>query len=69
MLKPKSRENNGCTHVQQTSRNILNKRCLFARELMATVFWDGKGALMVKFMQQGATVTSEVYGEILKKTE
>jgi hypothetical protein len=34
---------------------------------MATVFWDRKGVLMVEFMQQGTTVTSEVYCKTLKK--
>jgi hypothetical protein len=30
---------------------------------MATVFWERKGMLMVEFMQQGTTMTSEVYYE------
>jgi transposase len=34
---------------------------------MATVFWDRKGVLLVKFMQQGTTITSEVYCKTLKK--
>jgi hypothetical protein len=32
-----------------------------ARNLKATVFWGRKGMLMVEFMQQGTTITSEVY--------
>jgi hypothetical protein len=28
-----------------------------ARKLMATVFWDRKGVLMVEFMQQGTTMS------------
>jgi hypothetical protein len=35
-------------------------------KLMAAVFWDRKGVLMVEFMQQGATIMSEVYYEALK---
>jgi hypothetical protein len=35
---------------------------------MATVFWDRKGVLMAEFMQQGTTVTSEVYCKALKQT-
>jgi acyl-CoA thioesterase len=31
-----------------------------ARKLVAAVFWDRKGVLMVEFMQQGTTM-SEVY--------
>jgi hypothetical protein len=32
-----------------------------ARKLMATVFWDRKGVLVVEFMQQRTTVTSKVH--------
>jgi hypothetical protein len=38
-----------------------------ARKLKATVFWDRKEVLMVEFMQQGTTITSQVYYETLKK--
>jgi hypothetical protein len=58
------------TH-HQTNRKRLNKCCLPARKLMASVVWDRKGVLMVDFMQHGTTM-SEVYGETLtkkKKTE
>jgi hypothetical protein len=34
---------------------------------MSAVFWDRKGVLMVEFMQQGTTITSEAYYETLKK--
>jgi hypothetical protein len=34
---------------------------------MATVFWARKGVLMVEFMQQGTTITSEVYCKMLKE--
>jgi alpha-amylase/alpha-mannosidase (GH57 family) len=47
----------GCTHIHQKSKKCLNKR--LARKLMATVFWDRKGVLMVEFMQQGTTIMSE----------
>jgi histone-lysine N-methyltransferase SETMAR len=53
------------TFTKQAEQS-LNKR-LPARKLMAIVFWDVKGVLMVGFMQQGTTVTSEVYCETLKK--
>jgi hypothetical protein len=36
------------------------------RKLRATVFWAMKGVLMVKFMQQGTTITSEVYCKTVK---
>jgi hypothetical protein len=37
------------------------------RKLMASVLWDRKGVLMVEFMQQRTTATSEVNCEALKK--
>jgi transposase len=54
MLKPES------THIDRTSQKSLHT-CLPARKVMAAVFWDRKGVLMVEFMQQGTTMTSEVY--------
>jgi hypothetical protein len=59
LLKPKSSQSSGCTHIHQTSPKILNK-CLPARKLMETVFWDREGLLMVEFMLQGTTIISEV---------
>jgi histone-lysine N-methyltransferase SETMAR len=54
------------THSPKMPKN-LNKRCLPASKLMTTVFWDRKGVLMMKFMQRGTTVTSEVYCKTLKQ--
>jgi histone-lysine N-methyltransferase SETMAR len=67
MLKPKSSQSSGCTHIHYTSRESLNKRCLPARKLISTVFWDRKGVLMVEFMQQGTTIMLQVYRETIKK--
>jgi hypothetical protein len=51
---------------QRMNTHSLNKpkkfkQTLSARKLMATVFWDRKGVLMVDFMQQGTTITTETY--------
>jgi hypothetical protein len=64
MLKPKSSQSSECTHIHQRIQKSLNK-CQHARKLMATVFCDRKGMLMMEFMQQGTT-TSEAYCETLK---
>jgi hypothetical protein len=48
------------------SNNIIFGQMLSARKLMASVFWDRKGVLMVEFIKQGTTITSEVYCEMLK---
>lgn len=37
------------------------------RKIMATVFWDQKGVLLVDFMEPGTTITSQVYCETLSK--
>jgi hypothetical protein len=52
--------------AHQTNRKSSKERCLPARKMLATVFWDRKGLLIVKFLQKGTTVTSEVYSESLK---
>jgi hypothetical protein len=47
--------------------NLKKFKQMSARELMAAVLWDRIGVLMVEYMQQGTTITSEVYCETLKK--
>jgi hypothetical protein len=54
-------------HTHSPNKLKKFKLTLSARKLRATVFWDRKGALVVEFMQQGTTITSEVYCETLKK--
>jgi hypothetical protein len=49
--KRKSSQSSECKHIHQTSQKSLNKYCLAVRKLMAAVFWDRKGVLMVEFMQ------------------
>jgi hypothetical protein len=52
-------------HIHQKKPKNF-KQTLSERKLMAAVFWDRKGVWMVEFMQQGTTVTLEVYCETLK---
>jgi hypothetical protein len=54
-------------HTRSPNKLKSLSRCLHAGKLMAAVFWGRKGVLMVEFMQQGTTITSEVYSETLKK--
>jgi hypothetical protein len=65
MMKPKSSQSSGCTH---SPNNLIKFKQTSARKLMAAVFWDRKGVLMVEFMQQGTTITSQVCCETLKRT-
>jgi hypothetical protein len=53
-------------HARSPNKPKRFKQTLSARKLVATVFWDRKGVLMVEFVQQGVTITSEVYCETLK---
>jgi hypothetical protein len=57
MLKPKSSQSTGHTHTRSPNKQKKFEQTS-ARELMATVFWDRKGVLVVEFMQQGTTVMS-----------
>jgi acyl-CoA thioesterase len=55
-------------HTHSPKKPKKFKETFSARKLMSAVFWDRKGVLMVEFMQQGTTITAEVYCETLKKT-
>jgi len=45
------------------------KRTQSASKVMATVFWDRKGVLLVDFMAHGTTINADRYCETLKKTQ
>jgi hypothetical protein len=62
ILKPNSSQSSGCKHNHQTNWKSLTS----ARKPMAAVFWDMKGVLMEELLQQGTTITSEVYCETQK---
>jgi hypothetical protein len=64
-VKPKNSQSSVRTHIHQTNRKSLNKRC---QKVDGNYLLDRKGVLMVEFMQQGTTITSEVYFETLKVT-
>ena len=38
-----------------------------AGKVMATVFWDSKGILLIDYLPRGTTITAEHYCEVLKK--
>jgi hypothetical protein len=53
------------THSPNKPRKF--KQSLAKRKLMATVFWDRKGVLLIGFMEPGTMITSETHCETLKK--
>lgn len=46
---------------------VKAKQTLSRRKIMATVFWDRHGVLLVEFMPQGQTINAEAYCETLRK--
>lgn len=55
----------GHTHSPKKPRKCL--QTLSARKIMATVFWDAQGVILVDFLERGQTINSERYCETLKK--
>jgi hypothetical protein len=53
------------THSPEKPKKIKHR--LSARKLMAAVFWDSKGGLMLEFMQLSNTAALEVHCETLKE--
>ncbi|GFU24275.1 mariner Mos1 transposase [Trichonephila clavipes] len=46
---------------------VKAKRTISTRKVMATVFWDRHGVLLVEFMQQGTTINAAAYCATLTK--
>jgi histone-lysine N-methyltransferase SETMAR len=64
-VESKEHSSNGWTHSPNKPENF--KQTFSARKLMVTDFRDRKRVMVVEFMQQRTTVTTEVYCETLKK--
>jgi histone-lysine N-methyltransferase SETMAR len=56
-------------HTNSPNKPKKFKQKLPATKLMATVFWGRKGVLLVKFMQEETTITSEMYCKTLNKKQ
>lgn len=54
-------------HTRSPTKPTKARQTFSARKVMATVFWDAKGVLLVDFMERGTTINSEVYCETLKR--
>ncbi|GBM89676.1 Histone-lysine N-methyltransferase SETMAR [Araneus ventricosus] len=46
---------------------VKAKQTLSQRKIMASVFWDRYGVLLVDFMQRGTTINAVAYGQTLRK--
>jgi [histone H3]-lysine36 N-dimethyltransferase SETMAR len=53
-------------HTASPHKPTKARQGFSGRKLMATVFWDSKGVLLVEFMERGATINADSYVETLK---
>lgn len=49
----------GCSAPKQT------KRSKSAKKVLASIFWDAKGILLIDYLQTGKTITGEYYSHLL----
>jgi histone-lysine N-methyltransferase SETMAR len=54
-------------HPRSPSKPTKFKQTLSTRKIMATVFWDRKGVLLVEFMPQDTTINAESYCATLRR--
>ena len=65
ILKQNSSPNSGFPH--QSSGPIKFKSERSVKKVMATVFWDSEGVVLVDFLEGKKTVTGTYYVEVLRK--
>lgn len=53
-------------HTHSPHKPTKARQDFSGKKLMATVFWDSKGILLVEFMERGATINADSYVETLK---
>jgi hypothetical protein len=53
-------------HTLTNTENIKKKKPS-NRKIMATIFWDRKGPLLINFLSRGDTINAAAYCEMLKK--
>lgn len=54
-------------HSHSPSKPRKFKRTLSTRKILATVFWDKFGPLLIEFLPQGTTINADRYCETLKQ--
>jgi hypothetical protein len=60
MLKPKSSQQSKQSVHTDSSNKPKKLKQRVPEKLISVIFWDRKAVHMVKFVQQGTTITSEV---------
>lgn len=54
-------------HTNSPNKPTKFKQTFNNHKIMATVFWDHKGVLLLEFMQPGTTINAESYCETLRR--
>ena len=67
-FEPESKRQSMEWHHTTSPRKKKFKTVRSAGKVMATVFWDAEGVIMVDFLEQGCTINSVQYVTTLKKT-
>ncbi|UYV72968.1 hypothetical protein LAZ67_10001302 [Cordylochernes scorpioides] len=55
--------------VQNISHEELGMRRLCTRNVIASVFWDAKGILLIDYLELGGTITGEYYSNLLDQLD
>jgi len=61
---------NNAKYAVETCRVPTPKKfkvCASAGKVMASVFWDSQGVIMVDYLEQGKTITGDYYASLLVK--
>ena len=66
-IKPESKRASMKWHHPTSPCSKKFKSQQSALKVMVTVFWDSVGVILVDFMSKGATISSDVYIDTLKK--
>ena len=51
-------------------RRICSEECKYdpiSRNVMATIFWDLKGIILMNFLEKGRTIMAQYYSELLDR--
>ncbi|GBO06860.1 hypothetical protein AVEN_53044-1 [Araneus ventricosus] len=59
--------NQATEHGVETHVRVKAKHTLSQLKILASVFWDRHGVLLVDFMQRGTTINAVAYGQTLRK--
>ncbi|GFS76299.1 mariner Mos1 transposase [Trichonephila clavipes] len=60
-ITPESKRQSMAWRHTNSPVRVKAKRTISTRKVMATVFWDRHGVLLVEFMQQGTTINAAAY--------